>query len=304
MAHKKLHHRPRSLVPILLVAALVGLPATAQAACELSIQPLQDQLVIRHNPLEETLAGGTIEVRITNRGDTACTGRIGTTLNGEPFGFRSGVNSQVIPYQLVDEKGRADVTPRAGLSLAQPTGGVIRLAPGEQSLEIVSIVARPGDLISHGLYTQSLELTVVDLDGTILGARPLTLGVEIVPSATIGIKGQVSSARRSNEVNLGELSQGVQEIPLIVYVNSTGGYRVDVSSENQGRLKHESSVWYIPYRLRMGEHDLRLSGIDGFEVVSDEARRDNYRLQINIGDTSNKRAGSYSDTVTFTIAAI
>jgi hypothetical protein len=35
-----------------------------------------------------------------------------------------------------------------------------------------------------------------------------------------------------------------------------------------------------------------------------QARNDDYPLTVRIGDTSGKRAGDYSDTLTFTVAAI
>ena len=85
---------------------------------------------------------------------------------------------------------------------------------------------------------------------------------------------------------------------------STGGYRVTVSSENNGRLKHKDAQWFVDYRLTLGRHSLDLSSPDGFEIVSNRARFDNYPVKIEIGETAGKRAGNYTDTVTFTVAAI
>jgi len=38
--------------------------------------------------------------------------------------------------------------------------------------------------------------------------------------------------------------------------------------------------------------------------VSRRARFDNYPVRIEIGETADKRAGGYTDTVTFTVAAL
>ncbi len=284
------------------VAALV--PVAAQAACTLSVEPVQDQLIIRHNPLEDGAAFGTVEINIVNRGDGECVGRLGASLRGEPYGFRSDNGTAAIPYQLVDEKGSNDITPRAGRNIQGMGGRLIRLMPGERTLELLSIAAAPDSATSQGRYTQSLDLTVSGDDGMLLGTRPLTLGIDVLPAAMIGLKGQLARARGTNSVDLGELVPGTKDLPITLYVISTGGYRVSVVSENQGRLKHENAAWYVDYRLRMGRFDLDLTSPAGFEIVSNRARFDNYPVRIEIGETAGKRAGGYMDTVTFTVAAL
>lgn len=279
-------------------------PSAAQAACTLSVEPVQDQMIIRHNPLEDGAAYGTVEVNVVNRGDSECIGRLGASLRGEQFGFWSDNGTPPIPYQLVDEKGSNDITPRAGRNLQGMGGRTIRLMPGERSMELLSIAAAPDSSTSQGRYTQSLDLTVSGDDGMLLGTKPLTLGIDILPAALIGLKGQLARARGTNSVDLGELTPGTKELPITLYVVSTGGYRVSVASENQGRLKHESAGWYVDYRLRLGRYDLDLTSPDSFEIVSNRARFDNYPVRIEIGETAGKRAGGYMDTVTFTVAAL
>lgn len=291
-----------------ICAAALGIaaftPSAAHAACNLSIEPVQDQLLIRHNPLEAGAAYGTVEVNVVNRGDGECVGRLGASLRGEPFGFASDNGSPSIPYQLVDEKGISDITPRAGRNVRGMGGRAIRLMPGERSMELLSIAAAPDSATSQGRYTQSLDLNVSGDDGILLGTKPLTLGIDILPAAMIGLKGQLARARGTNSVDLGELSPGAKDLPITLYVISTGGYRVSIASENQGRLKHESAQWFVDYRLRLGRHDLDLTSPDSFEIVSNRARFDNYPVRIEIGETAGKRAGGYTDTVTFTVAAL
>ncbi|MFV0643088.1 MAG: hypothetical protein ACK5NN_01085 [Sphingomonadaceae bacterium] len=292
------------LASILAILASLILPATAHATCILSIEPVRDQILMRVNPLETSAARDRIEVRVFNKGDTACAGSLETALQGDIFGLRANEKAQSIAYQLIDDRNQSDITPRAGTSLTGLSNGQIHLAPGERSLELISVYITPSELASQGLYTQLVELSVVGPDGIALGTKPILIGVEIVPSAIIGIKG---AARRSDsgvEVNLGELTPGRKNLPLTLYVHSTGGYRVSVSSENGGRLKHQSSAWFVPYDLTMGRHRLRLSAPDGFEVPSQQARFDDYPLEVEISETEGKRAGSYRDTVTFTVATL
>jgi len=54
----------------------------------------------------------------------------------------------------------------------------------------------------------------------------------------------------------------------------------------------------------VGSHAFTLKAPSSFETPSRRARRDDYPLSIGVGDTTGKRAGEYSDTITFTVAAI
>src|SRR5690606_8697164 len=58
------------------------------------------------------------------------------------------------------------------------------------------------------------------------------------------------------------------------------------------------------YGLQMGSRQVNLTAPYSFDVASAQARNDDYPLTVRIGDTSGKRAGDYSDTLTFTVAAI
>ncbi len=292
------------LTRVMLAAlSLLAVPSAAYAACDLSVEPLRDQVLLRLNTLEAEAAHERIEVRVSNKGDAACIGAITASLRGDQFGLWSDSRRQSIAYRLVDERTLKDITPRSGSDLGTVSNGAIKLGPGESSIEFISFNAMAPETISQGRYTQIVELGIVGRDGISMGANPITLAIEITPSAVIGIKGSVSNARGSAVVELGELSPGRKNLPLTLYVNSTGGYRVTVSSENSGRLKHESSPWFINYELRMGHYPLHLSRPDGFEVSSRVARFDDYPLEIIVGKTEGMRAGRYRDTVTFTVAS-
>lgn len=285
-----------------IISALLS-PAVA-SACVISIEPAQDELILAHNPLESDVAQGIIEVAIVNRGEIECAGTIGASLLGERYGLRAAADARPIFYRLVDEKAGADITPQGGRYLARSGGYAIRLGPGERSLELVSFTAATDGMVSEGRYTQFLNLELTSREGVPLGARPVTVGVEIIPAAQIGLKGAVTRSRGSGSVDLGELEPGVKDLPVSLYVVTTGGYRVSISSENQGRLKHQSAQWFIDYRMQVGRYDLDLTREAAFEISSDRARMDDYPVRIEIGQTGAKRAGAYLDRVTFTVAPL
>ncbi|HUH23761.1 MAG TPA: hypothetical protein VLZ51_06840, partial [Brevundimonas sp.] len=69
-------------------------------------------------------------------------------------------------------------------------------------------------------------------------------------------------------------------------------------------LRQGATAWYVDYNLKVGAQNINLQGVDTINVVSNTARKDDYPLTVGIGDVSGKRAGEYSDTLTFTVAAI
>ncbi|QBQ47556.1 hypothetical protein [Brevundimonas naejangsanensis] len=107
-------------------------------------------------------------------------------------------------------------------------------------------------------------------------------------------------------IELGELTEGGTNLPLQVWVKSTGGYRVVVSSRNKGRLVlAEDSSWWVPYRLSLNSRPINL-GIGG-HVESRKGtgmNEDAYDLQLQVGETARRRAGLYSDLIELTVAPI
>ncbi|WP_237453137.1 hypothetical protein [Qipengyuania vulgaris] len=259
---------------------------------------------MQFEPFEETAVRERIEVRFINRGDAPCVGELSTALSGEAFGLGTISGGPVLQYQLIDERQRVDITPRTGVSRSRLTSGGINLAPGEQTLELITFAVLPASETSEGTYTQNVELVVLDHNGLALGSRTISVGIEIKPSTMIGVKGALSRSGSQVRVNLGELEQGNRTTPLFVYILSTTSYRVAVASRNNGRLKHESAQWYVPYGLTMGQYTIDLDGPESFEILSRTPRKDDYPLTFEIGETENKRAGTYTDTVTFTVSPI
>ena len=132
----------------------------------------------------------------------------------------------------------------------------------------------------------------------------MTLVLDLAAAAAIGLKGEFSRPNGTPVIDLGELTEGPRPLNTALYVHSTGGYRVSVTSANRGRLRQGATAWYVDYNLKVGAQDINLQRTDTINVVSQTARRDDYPLTVRIGDVSGKRAGEYSDTLTFTVAAI
>lgn len=277
--------------------------ADAQPQCELSIQPALDQWVIRYNPLEDEVAQRSFDVLLVNNGKT-CNGDILASLQGEAFGLTAPGGASRVRYTLVDvDYGGVDITPRTGES-AHRNGNSISIKKGEQKPARITFAAFPDAGVAQGRYTQVANLMVEHADGTIHATRPVTLVLELAAAAAIGLKGEFSRPNGTPVIDLGELTEGPRTLNTALYVHSTGGYRVSVSSANRGRLRQGATAWYVDYNLKVGAQNINLQGVDTINVVSNTARKDDYPLTVGIGDVSGKRAGEYSDTLTFTVAAI
>ena len=290
--------RTAVLMTAAAAATLIGAaPALAQSqGCRLSVESGADNWAMRYDPFDQDVAVQEFDVAVVNQGDAPCTAVSRVELRGEQFGLTHEAGGQRMAYALVDERGGADVTPRAGQSARRIGVRPLKLAAGERGLMRFSFTAAPSETLSAGLYSQNAFIS--------LDEKPVTLSIEVPSAAVMGLKGEFRRTGGTATIDLGELTQGVRPLRTTLYVLSTAGYSVSVSSENRGRLRQGASEWYVPYALALGDRDMDLGRGGRLDVVSRRARLDDYPLTISVGSVAGKRAGDYSDILTFTVAAL
>lgn len=296
-----------SVLALAAAAAVIAMPAHAAPSsrdCQIQIDSGAEQWTLRYDPFEQDAAVQQFDVGVVNTGDTACNVVSRVELRGEAFGLSPQAGGPRLVYNLVDESAGADVTPRAGQSARNVGVRPIRLNPGERGLMRFSFAVSPSDTLSAGLYTQAAFINLEKPNGDPLAEKPVTLSVEVPSAAVMGLKGEFRRSGGTATIDLGELTQGVRQLRTTLYVLSTAGYSVTVSSENRGRLRQGASEWYVNYGLALGERDMDLARGGRLEVVSRRARLDDYPLTISVGPTTGKRAGDYTDILTFTVAAL
>lgn len=298
--------RTAVLMTAAAAATLIGAaPALAQSqGCRLSVESGADNWAMRYDPFDQDVAVQEFDVAVVNQGDAPCTAVSRVELRGEQFGLTHDAGGQRMAYALVDERGGADVTPRAGQSARRIGVRPLKLAAGERGLMRFSFTAAPSETLSAGLYSQNAFISLETPEGQTLAEKPVTLSIEVPSAAVMGLKGEFRRAGGTATIDLGELTQGVRQLRTTLYVLSTAGYSVSVSSENRGRLRQGASEWYVPYALALGDRDMDLGRGGRLDVVSRRARLDDYPLTISVGPTAGKRAGDYSDILTFTVAAL
>lgn len=290
-----------SLAAVAAAFALIAMPAQA---CDLNIEGAAQTWRIAYNPFAQDDALRQFDVALVNTGGSACIGAFSTRLDGELYGLTQSGRAERVAYAIVEDRSGSDITPRSGFSARQTAAPPVALAPGERMLVRFSVAAAPTTLLTAGLYSQTLDLAVETAEGLPLAQRAVTIALDVESAAVMGIKGEVQRSNRGAIIDLGALTEGRRNLAASVYVLSTESYSVSITSANEGNLRLGDTDWLIPYGIALGPHPVDLLQGDRVEVVSREARSDDYPLTISVGSVAGKRAGEYSDVLTLTVAAL
>lgn len=303
------------LIPALILAAMSltapvlaqgqnGGPSPQAADCLIRVNASPASWIIQgYDPFGGSSAEGTFGVTFTNDGGAECRFNPIFELQQPPFGLSKGTGKP-IRYALLNLTDTQDVTPRAGQSNRFSSSREMALRPNESRSVLYKLVADPDDVRDAGTFTQDVTLQAQDSRFRVLGGTALVLGMNVLPSARIGLAGAYAMNDGQAVVDLGELRQGVAPVPLQLRVSSTGEYDITVSSANSGRLRLGASEWFVPYSLALGGNAVNLTGAKTVSGPNGMGlRRDALPIQFVIGDVSDKRAGVYSDVLSISVTA-
>lgn len=307
------------LRPYLLLAALslaapawsqpsTGIPAMdadgSAASCRIRMNATPSSWIIEaHDPFGGAAPEGTFGVTFVNEDTETCSFAPMFALDQPPFGLSRGTGSP-IQYALLNLTDSQDATPRAGRSQRQLTQRDVVLAPQETRTILYKLLVDADGVKGAGMFTQDVTLEAQDSRFRTLGATRLVLGINVLPSARIGLAGAYTIDNGLAVVDLGELREGHAPVPLQLRVNSTGRYDISVSSANAGRLRLGSTGWYVPYSLALGGNSVNLAGPDTLTGPTGTGfQRNAMPIQFMIGDVSDRRAGLYSDVISIAVTA-
>jgi hypothetical protein len=292
------------LLPSAAFAQTFADAAAATGSCRLRIDSSTTSWIVQnYDPFGLSDPSGTFDLMLTNEGSTRCQVYPQFVVDQESFGLSSGLARRA-PYRLYDTFSAADVTPTSGRSIRTATARSVVIAPGGQQLVQYQLEVDGSQLQGDGTFTQQLAVEVQDTDGTPLAARRIIVGVNVLPSALLGLCGAFRMNNGQALVDIGELNQGLAPIPLQLRVKSTRAYTLNFMSRNNGALVLTGTQWAVPYSVRVGDRTLSLVGAATY--ASERAGRgietESLPLEFVVGDSQNKRAGTYSDVLTVTIA--
>jgi hypothetical protein len=292
-----------ALLASVLSASTSSAAAQSFAGCRLRIDSSTSSWIIRgYDLFGNSPPLGTFEVVFANEGEQPCEFYPRFMLDAEPFGLQGNGGSR-IPYTLLDDYAGYDATPVSGRTLPSITRRSINVAPGGQRVVNYRLRVQEQALTADGLYSQRIAIQAETREGALLNSRQLVVGVDVLPSALIGLSGAFRNEDGRAIVKLGELQQGIAPVPLNLRIRSTRAYRVDIQSQSGGYLVLSGTEWKIPYQVVVGDQTLRMSGLASYTATSGtNGLRDSVPLRFAIGDVDDKRAGVYSDVMTITVS--
>lgn len=301
--------------PFLLAPIFLGMASAAMAQslaeapdnggnCRVRISAVPTAWIIQgHDPFGSGIPEATFSATFINDGDGDCRFSPTFQLDEPPFGLSKGMG-RPIRYAVLNVTDTQDVSPRAGRTQRRVSRAEVSLAPNEVRTVLYKLVADPDDITHSGTFTQNVTLEAEDETFRVLGGTRLVLGINVLPSARIGLSGAFTMNDGHAVVDLGELRQGPAPVPLQLRVSSTGRYEIAVTSANSGRLRLGSSDWLVPYSLAIGGESVNLAATDTITGSPGQAmQRDSLPIEFVIGDVSNRRAGVYSDVVSISVTA-
>lgn len=276
----------------------------ASTNCRVSMMASPGSWVIQgFDPFDSGNAEGVYSITYTNTGTGECRFSPVFELDQPPFGLRGGTG-RPIGYALIDITNSLDVTPRAGQSQRRSSQSQIVLAPNASTTVMYRLAVAADDVRDHGEFGQTVFVEAQDSAFRAVGGTQVSLGINVLPSARIGLAGAYAVSDGRALVDLGELRSGPAAVPLNLRVNSTGTYSLSVRSANSGRLRLADTGWSVPYSLGVGGSTVTLAGgtttLDGPQGAG--YRRDALPLHFVIGTVDDLRAGTYRDTLTISVA--
>jgi len=293
----------KALFSALLLASTFTTPAWAKPddGCRLRIDATQGQWIINgYDAFSDSSPIGSFDLTFVNSGDGACRFLPIFQTDGSAFGLTTG-NGPFLPYSLFDLYGGYDASPIGGRTLRTANHRRVEIAPHTQ--QIVRYTLNVGGTIpGDGLFKQRLAIIAEDDNGSTLAQRSVNVGIHVLPSATLGLAGAFQRHNGQADIDLGDLQTGIAAVPLALSVQSTRGYTLAFKSLNAGNLRLSGAEWRIPYRIIVDGQLLDLGSESLYSKRASSMRRDSLPIAFQIGDISNKRAGTYSDLVTVTVS--
>lgn len=299
---------------LFLAAALLVTPLYAQAPTSGGAVPGAECLIRAnatpaswliqgYDPFDGGVPQATFGVTFVNEGTGECRFSPTFELAESPFGLSKGAGKP-IGYALLNLTDTQDVTPRNVRTQRNPAQRMITLGANGSRTLLYKLVVDPDDIRESGTFTQDVTLEAQDESFRSFGGTRVVLGIDVLPSARIGLAGAYTVNNGLAMVNLGELSPGVAPLQLRLQVASTGSYDLSVTSANSGRLRLGSSEWYVPYSVAIGGNAVNLMGAATVSGAANNGlRREALPIHFVIGDTADRRAGIYSDVLSISVTA-
>ena len=286
----------------LILAAF--LPAAANAACEPSFGSGSNLVTLTPAPsFDDQQIAERFQIEVRNAGSDLCTLRlsVGRDIASSDPNFPAytlSSSSGAIPAPMLAGGEDAAGSP-AGVTITVPPNGRV-LVPYDVRLSV-------GWGIEARTYDQELIYRLHPTTGQEeLATQRTRLSLTIPTAARIRFSG-ASASDGAPIVDMGPLSPvgRTRSPPFAIRVLSTAPYRIELASENRGRLRRTDGADLIPYRLSVNNQQVDLSGSGTLiRVPSHTGSTGNlHPVSIVIDPDPTRHAGNYTDRVTVTVSS-
>ena len=293
-------------------ALLLSTHSTAQAACGIGI--IASDLSLEWD-LNWTSLG--VSIQVSKSQNPACTFGLGFSQGGAGSYTRQALSGgSPLQYQIYQDSNKSKILKTAPditssndvLMVNMPAGGNPQV---EMYYFDIPFTAATTPLVAAGTYTDSFIINAYEGTDPAAFADPpaasTTVNVNItVPKmiwlALVDTGGVFQDSATTKSIEFGTLTPGkVSRFDMRVRTNA--GYQVNISSLNNGNMKHVTGTSLVPYTMTVNGASTDLTGATPVLNSGGQTTLSGlgYPVRIVIGATGNMPlAGEYRDTVTIT----
>jgi len=275
-----------------------GLAIPAALACDGQMDVGSRLVATGYNPFDPADKQNIVQISVENTSDDAC--RFGI---GFDYSANGGELGGELSYQLSYE-GRYLL----GSPVNDPSPDLmLDVEAGERKTLDLKFVVSKGQFVTPGDYGDSIKVSLFSMaDGNVeeLSERDVLLVQRVTPEFSISVAG----AGQKTTLDFGVLTQGAtRDVKLSTRSNTD--YKLTVASDNNGKLTLTPPVsgkdWTVDYDAKLDSSTLDLQrdewSTSALAVAAGGLVEHN--LEVTIGSTDAKRAGTYKDVLTIVIEA-
>lgn len=307
----------RAVLGVLAIFAVFLLPASAMAACNITLRNVSAANFTSSQAYPifqatDTAATLTFQVRHPN-GQGTCNYFVTFSRGASAtYDRRMATGSNLLQYQLYPTSAKAAVLKAVPDAVA---GEVITGTFTSTALvthdKSYYVVIPPRQVVIPGTYTDSIVVRLYE--GTLASYTErdsVTVQMKAATVATtqmcISCTTAFDNTLHSHEMNFGTLDTGESKT-VTVRVRTNEGYSLYLQSANRSYLKHTTLNSQVRYTAEVGgvPIDLAPTGqILAAHVAGVTAAQGTpYDVKVIIGNVAGSLAGNYSDAITLTVTA-
>lgn len=175
----------------------------------------------------------------------------------------------------------------------------------EQSSEaLIKLRYESGQWLPAGNYQAQLNASLANADfksDYMVPPDTLNVRVWVPPVSKVQFYGL---SQQHYDLDMGVLNTNkvINSLPKL-WIQSNSAYQIVLTSQHQGRLRHQSddTRWDIPYDMLFNNRTVDLQKLKTVLPFLSASSGHSVPLQLTIGDTRNKPAGKYQDTLYISI---